>query len=294
MSLERSTVPSCLRNSFETVTANKNHNTRNGMLVRSVWLGYCVLILTVWIKLLKSRMEVQNKVSRSHIFSLARHSQKLDQTLGLCFQPPEKKKKNKYPVSLLFKLFIGPFLCLQGDRDQAVESVAEVPLPSATSQRAAFRSPYSDHPFLKSAAGNRSKGWTSPLVSEKFANKYYCEKSIEWNCEFLHGTVSARGPYQCRTLCQCKPKLHSPDKKAPLDGWHLFVLTRRLHPHQQPSPGCVSCWTAALCPPHLPLPATIGPLPDCNSALLEIDLYKLHRQSRPGEKKMLYGTGERP
>lgn len=93
MSLERSTVPSCLRNSFETVTANKKHNTRNGMLVCSVWLGFCVLILTVWIKLLKSRMEVQNKVSRSHIFSFARHFQKLDQTLGLCFQPPEKKRR---------------------------------------------------------------------------------------------------------------------------------------------------------------------------------------------------------
>lgn len=109
MSLERSRVPSFLRNSFETVTANENHNTRNGMLVCIVWLGCCVLILTVWIKLLKSRMEVQNKVSRSHIFSLARHFQKLDQTLGLCFQPPEKKKGEEIPCQYLVQALYWTF-----------------------------------------------------------------------------------------------------------------------------------------------------------------------------------------
>lgn len=116
-----------------------------------------------------------------------------------------------------------------------------------------------------------------PLVSVR---RHILNKTVNfctaWN--FLCREPLAPAGLNGVTLCGSANQTAQPGQKGPL-GRLTLVWTRRLHLHQQPSPGRVSCWTAALCPPHLPLPAAIGPFPDCNSPLLEIDLYKLHPQS---------------
>lgn len=91
-----------------------------------------------------------------------------------------------------------------------------------------------------------------------------------------HGTFSA-GNCQCpqalpvSSMCWCKPSCTYWTKRAAVDTCLFW-------------PGASTSHDLAVSPARqLPLlPATIGPFPECNSALLEIDLYKLHRQSQPG------------